>query len=291
MRDANLAARPEQKANAGSCSVLVCSCDAYSDLWTPFFTLFWRNWPDCPYPVYLGANRSHYDDPRVQTLQAGSDESWSKSLRLFLNRIDTEYVLFLLEDFFLTQRVSTAEINRHLEALHAFSGTALRLFPNPPPDRRANGHDSIGSIHYLAPFRVSAQAGIWNRAALLNLLRDGENAWEFELNATARSRSNPDGFYCTLRPVLPYVHVVERGRWFPHAARRFREANIGCNFEARSIMPASMAATKAVHSVFQGVANRMRNLWLRTQPVRTQPVRTPPVRTPPGGHPCHGSRS
>ena len=38
------------------CSVLVPSCDAYADLWIPFFALFWRYWSDCPFPVYLGTN-------------------------------------------------------------------------------------------------------------------------------------------------------------------------------------------------------------------------------------------
>ena len=38
------------------CSILVVSCDRYRDLWTPFFTLFQRYWPDCDMPVYLGTN-------------------------------------------------------------------------------------------------------------------------------------------------------------------------------------------------------------------------------------------
>jgi len=43
-------------ADRANCSILIPSCDKYSDLWRPFFTLFWRHWPDCPFPVYLGSN-------------------------------------------------------------------------------------------------------------------------------------------------------------------------------------------------------------------------------------------
>lgn len=248
-----------------TCSVLVSSCDAYSDLWTPFFTLFWRYWPDCPYPVHLGTNRAQYDDARVRTLKAGKDESWSKNLRFFLNQIDSECVLLLLEDFFLTGRVSTAEVSKQIETLRCLNGTVLRLFPNPPPEMPVKDYPSIGSIHPMAPFRVSAQAAIWKRASLLDLLRDEENAWEFERNGTTRTQGNPDGFYCTYRPTLPYIHVVEQGCWFWHAARRFRRANIGCNFAARPIIPARTAAKKAVRSAIQGVANRIRAFRLRTQ--------------------------
>ena len=280
MHDSSLASRREcmdvVDAPSETCSVLVSSCDAYSDLWTPFFNLFWRNWPDCPYRVYLGTNWAHHDDQRVRTLNAGDDESWSKNLRFFLNQIGSEYVLLLLEDFFLTRRVSTEAVAKNVSALRALNGTALRLFPNPPPDNRVDGYESIGSIHRFAPFRVSAQAGIWKRESLLALLRDEENAWEFERKATVRSRGSASGFYCTLQPILPYVHVVEQGRWFWHAARRFRKANIGCNFETRAIIPAWTAAKKTARSMVQGVANRLRNWRLRTQT---------------GGEACHGSRS
>jgi len=280
MHDSSLAAHREWvdvvDAAYETCSVLVSSCDAYSDLWTPFFNLFWRNWPDCPYSVYLGTNWAHHDDPRVRTLNAGDDESWSKNLRFFLNQISSEYVLLLLEDFFLTRHVSTEAVSKHVSALRALNGTSLRLFPNPPPDNRVNGYESIGSIHPLAPFRVSAQAGIWKREGLLALLRDDENAWDFERNATARSRTSASGFYCTLQPILPYVHVIEQGRWFWYAARRFQQANIGCNFEARPVIPAWIAAKKTARSMMQGVANRMRNFRMRMET---------------GGDPCHGSRS
>ncbi len=83
-----------------ACSILVVSCDRYRDLWAPFFTLFQRYWPDCDMPVYLGANFVQAEFAGVRTLKAGDDESWSKGLRFFLENIQTEYVLLMLEDFF-----------------------------------------------------------------------------------------------------------------------------------------------------------------------------------------------
>ena len=53
-------------------SVLVISCDRYADLWRPFFELFWRHWPDCQGPVYLGSNFTDYSDPRVQTIKVNT---------------------------------------------------------------------------------------------------------------------------------------------------------------------------------------------------------------------------
>ena len=63
--------------NTTECSVLISSCDAYADLWRPFFTLFWLNWDDCPFPVYLSTNELHYPDRRVTTLNAGPEAVWT----------------------------------------------------------------------------------------------------------------------------------------------------------------------------------------------------------------------
>ena len=230
-----------------TCSVLVVSCDRYSDLWQPFFSQFWRYWPDCPFPVYLGVNQKPYSSARVRVIQAGEDRSWTSNLRFFLNQADSTYVLLLLEDFFLSKAVRTSEIRRQLAALDDLQGAMLRLIPNPPPNSRISGYFSFGGIHPLAPFRVSAQAAIWNRTKLLDLLDDRENPWEFESNATVRSRRQTDGFFCTYRPMIRYRHVIERGEWFWTAARFYKKQNIGCDFEARPVMTPGIALRKYIN--------------------------------------------
>jgi hypothetical protein len=68
-------------------SVLVVSCDAYQDLWKPFFSCFFKFWPDCPFPVYLGANFKKYEDDRVQTILIGQDLDYSTNLLMMLKQI------------------------------------------------------------------------------------------------------------------------------------------------------------------------------------------------------------
>ncbi len=221
---------------APSCAVLVMSCDAYQDLWLPFFTLFWRYWSDCPFPVYLGTNTANYQNSRVTTLPVG-DHEWSKRLRLCLEQIDADYVLLLLEDYFLNEPISTKSIRRNLEALDALAGIVLRLYPLPTgPDIAVPGHAGIGVIHPLAPYRMSAQPSIWNRLELLQLLVDDESIWDFEWQGSVRSRERSGGFYATEGKAFPHRHVVERGEWFWNAARYFGKQQIGCDLTARPVM-------------------------------------------------------
>jgi hypothetical protein len=235
---------PEASAEspAGLCAVLVPSCDAYSDLWAPFFALFWRFWPDCPFPVYLGANAGTFDHPRVIALPSNQGTNWANRVREHVAAVPTPYVLLVLEDFFWRRPTPTGEVLSLLQALRRLDGEMLRLTNRPPPDHRVPGYPAIGRIDPGAPFRASTQAAIWRRATLLHLLAPGESIWEFEVGGSRRSDQWPDGFYSTWDQVLPYAyHVVEKGKWFRHEARRFARMGIGCDFAARPVMTRSEA--------------------------------------------------
>jgi hypothetical protein len=228
-----------------SCAVLIMSCDGYSDLWPPFFNLFWRYWSDCPWPVYLGTNQRSFSDERVVTIAAGETE-WSQRLRFCLNRIDTDFVLLLLEDYFLDRPVSTSLLLQNLATLANLNGSQLRLFPIPGPDCRLSSHPALGTIHPRAAYRVSTQAAFWIRTHLLDLLADNESIWQFEWNATHRSRSLTARYYATNKPLIHYRQVVERGEWFRGAARYFRIQKIGCDFTARPIMNRRLALKRSI---------------------------------------------
>src|SRR5438046_834256 len=88
-------------------AVLIASCDKYSDVWPPFFSLFRKFWADCPFNVYLLNNTVSADFTNVSNLLIGEDQSWSDSLRRALLRLNEDYVLIFLDDLFLIDFVDT----------------------------------------------------------------------------------------------------------------------------------------------------------------------------------------
>jgi glycosyltransferase involved in cell wall biosynthesis len=198
-------------------------------------------------------------------LNAGPAAPWGRSLRYFLNELDCENVLLLLEDFFLSKTVGTAAMLEHLAALRSLRGTVLRLHPDPPPTIKVKESPLLGEQHRLAPFRVSLQASIWDRRALLGLLRDDESPWQFELQGTIRAQAQPHGFYCTRKQALPYRHVAEKGEWFWTAARHYRQQNIGCDFSARRVMGPLTAARKSILTGLRRLRGRLLMLPMRSR--------------------------
>src|SRR3989344_5493514 len=96
------------------CTVVASSFDGNEDLWKPFFTFFFRYWPDCPYPVYLISNFKRFDHSRVTTLTVGTDRKWASNLLMALDQIPSAYIVYLQDDYFLTEKIDTAYIQKLL---------------------------------------------------------------------------------------------------------------------------------------------------------------------------------
>lgn len=225
---------PEQ---TGDNAVLVISCDKYQDLWASFFILFFRYWPDCPFPVYLVANHTVYSDNRVRTIKIGRDRNWSSNLAKALRLINSHIVLVVLEDYMLNEPVNTDRIMKLVEYMRRKEAGCLRLFPMPGPDRICNDNSGVGELAKGAPYRLSLQAALWDRETLLSLLRWGESAWELEVRGTPRTCQLAQTFLSvtTASPAISYLNAVVKGRWQPEVLEFCRKEGVPLDISRREI--------------------------------------------------------
>jgi hypothetical protein len=213
--------------------VLVVSCDRYSDLWRPFFELFWRQWPNCPGPVYLGTNFESYDDPRVATLRVGTDVNWAAGVTSMLDRIGGEYVIVMLEDFLLMQTVDNARIERLADVAVSEQVGCLRLYSIFPPETGMTRYPELGSFAPGEKWRITAQAAIWRVDTLRRLLVPGFTAWDFELVGSQMSDYMPDRIWGVLQPALVYDQAVEKGKWRPQGLAICDAAGVRVDLDKR----------------------------------------------------------
>ena len=241
-------------------AILVTSCDKYQDLWEPFFTLFFRYWPDCPYPVYLGTNHLRYDNNRVKTIGVGDDTDWSSSFRCMLEQIPQPYVIVLIEDYLLTQHIDTTVIEGLITYMEDKGAGCLRLYPCPGPDLPCSDNPLGGEISKGADYRLSLQAAIWNKQTLLELLRDGESAWELELNGTKRTNDLDVPFLCvTGNSPIPYFCTgVVKGKWVREAVELCEKEGIEVDLTVRSVQtPVDRFLRSEIISKLIGVIKRL----------------------------------
>ena len=198
-----------------NCVVLVSSYDDAHDLWQPFFTLFFRFWPDCPFPVYLISNYQRYEDQRVASILIGKDKGWATNIKRTLKQIHTPYVICMLDDCFLEKMTDTKYINSLIEFMQEKKIGYISLFPTTAPTDGPFPSD-LNLVEKSKGFnRVALQAGLWDKNILSGLLKDGETPWDMEIEGSIRSNNIEAPFLTVKEPVVYYNarSAVIRGKW------------------------------------------------------------------------------
>ncbi|MGE0496644.1 MAG: hypothetical protein AB7O72_02320 [Ramlibacter sp.] len=202
-------------------------------MWEPLFSLFFRHWPDCPYPVYLVANHQRCEHPRVQTLLAGDDKDWTSTLCAAIAQVPHSRVLFWIDDAFPDKPVVTQRVESLVEDFNSAGMKFLRLRPDPRPSQWTP--QGYGILDKVAAYRVTLFATLWERDTLQAILRPGESAWQFEIDGTERSR-DLDGFFATGEAVFSYQHGVERGIWIRPTAHALERQGFALDYTRRPLM-------------------------------------------------------
>lgn len=200
-------------------SIYVSSCDKYSWLWPSFFYYFNKFWHDCPYKLYLGSETMKFDDKNVTTLNAGRDIPWGQMTRSNLEKIDTKYVLVMLDDFLLENYVDSKLIDAILHMTIQMNANHVRL-NELGVKKKLKVHEIISSFTAvkssnnitISAYIVSLQAAIWNRKFLLSILRDEESPWEFEIKGSERVQNVEKFYYLDKTPLFyHYGGIVNQG--------------------------------------------------------------------------------
>ncbi len=228
-------------------SVLVSSCDAYKDLWDPFFYFLNNNWPELKdKEIVLNTEKEKYTYKNLKILTFSFDVSkeeytWSKRLKLHLEKIEKEYVLLLLDDFFVESEVLDEKINFCVNEMEkdkniVHFGFVPTLWENIDDNRYCD----FELRKRNSPFRVNTQAGLWRRSEIIALIREHESPWDFEVFASIRSRLRKGKYYVAKsgeKQVFNYDWfnggAVHRGKWTESAVKLLNKHNINIDLEKR----------------------------------------------------------
>ncbi len=223
---------------------LVSSFDDFADCWPPFLHGLRRYWPACPYPVAFITNYLDVPATEARAIKVGVDRGWSANTLLALERIDSPYILYTHEDFWISRTVDTAAIEAYVSLLDSGSVDYIRLYPCPPPNTPFPSDSRLGSLAPGAAYRTSLQMALWRRSVLTSLIREGETPWQFEVLGTERSRSFGERFLSVRPHWTPqgerYHHgidyvctAVNKGRWSRAARRYARQEGLQIDFSKR----------------------------------------------------------
>lgn len=206
----------------GTCTVVVCSNDKYEDTWYPFFTVLKDRWKDNPFPIVLNTESKTFSMPGilVRTLHLYKPEErvqWGKRLKDTLRSLDSEYVIILLEDFFLERDVDTQKVLQCISWMDQDPGIACFNFYKTQCGRKKSKYPDFMQRKQFSQYRFNAQACLWRRKDLIHFIRNDEDPWVWEAAGNCRSFRIRKKFYCcadNAKMAFEYhLPGIVRGKW------------------------------------------------------------------------------
>ena len=221
------------------CTVVVCSCDRYSDLLRPFITLYRRYWPDCPFETVLVTETAPQIDGFDRIMACGGGMNWASRLVKALGKIATPYVLMLCDDYFLSKSVDTAGVVARLNQAKKYDAANLRMIPNPEPKAGNSKPAGDGLFEYLkdTAYCIATQAGFWNREFLLELARGKSSIWEFERYGSFAVGGEKRPLLVTPTKEFPFIDAVHKGHWEKFGVKCLADNKIEYDFTKRGLPP------------------------------------------------------
>ena len=161
-------------------SVLIYSCDAYSDVWAPFFKLFFKYW-ECPYRVYITAETKKCYASGVTTIN--TEGTWTERMQKAVRELPTKYVIGMCEDFFFRRRVKQEIIEkciRYMEHDHEAGCFNFEKECEPGINLISSEYENFGIKPPGHHFQKSCMPTLWRRGYLERLLDCKLDAWSWE---------------------------------------------------------------------------------------------------------------
>jgi len=222
-------------------SIIIMSCDPYSDVWDSMTETFDRFWPHCPFEVYLCSENKKFEHTWIKNIRTEKRMGWGEMLDFVLKKVNTPYVIYMQEDYLLKSTINNDQVFTWLTFFESTRAAYLRMLPWPNPDLLFENRTDVGLISEKDPFRTSLQCAVWDKCVLQKLVKVDESGWDFEANSGARTQGMNRPFlslkaevdYATMNdltyPIDYFATGVLHGKWMREAIFYFRK--IGVNID------------------------------------------------------------
>lgn len=205
-------------------SMMISSCENYSDLWENHITLLRENWPDRTIKATIVTDRKHDGELKgVNIFPAGDELEMPQRIKEFLPRINTEYVLITLDDYYINKPIENAKIIRAVKIMDKLSLDYLRFWPYPHEKRRVDGLKNMHWIELEGNYKVNLYPGIWRKSFLEKTLKESLSAWEYEVTLTKIARECGARCAYSTNDEFPILDVIRKGKLL-HPAKRYLDS-------------------------------------------------------------------
>lgn len=213
-------------------AVFIVSFDGYSDVWPAFFSIFDKYWSECPFKIYFVTNFKTYNYKNVINICVGEEISWFDRVRTAINQVEEEYILFMLEDYFIGQKVENTDLYEIIDYIEQKKLKYYRLIDNPYCERKFDTERPyISAIPTDNVYNINLQLSIWKKTFFIDSLNkiNGITPWDFEI-LFKKNMSGDALEYANCcvdkRDIFNIKNGVIQGKWVPDTIKYFDKQGI-----------------------------------------------------------------
>jgi hypothetical protein len=190
-------------------SVLVGSCDEYYNLLRNFDILFKKYWlPKTK--NFLVTETIPFDNPHYEIVLAGK-VTWGQRILTALEQIDTKYVFFILEDYYLSEYFTEERVINHLNLLEKHNGDKIMFEILDREYTLENIDNNLYKFNINSKYLNSVQPSIWKTDFLKKSLSPMFSPWDFETIGNNLTKKLNPTILLNAIPQRTYFNFVRRG--------------------------------------------------------------------------------
>ena len=199
-------------------TMLVNSCDAYEDLWQPFFTLLKRYFAPLDMRILLNTESQdfHFEGLNIECVHS-SAATYGERMTDALRRVKTEYTLLMLDDFFLREPVKMDRLHDLVRWMDAdrdivyFSSDITEALYDWEVDR----YPGYRRLPVGNRYTLNMQAAVWRTDKFAEYWNHKVSPWDWEERCNVLTAAHPkDKFYCVLNEEARFLNYgYHKGQW------------------------------------------------------------------------------
>ena len=210
--------KKNKKINSSEVTILVNSCDAYSDVVEIFKLALNEFWPDNPFKVVINNESNeilNYSKKEKLT------KSWGERLINILEKINTPFTILLFDDFILEGVVDTDKIYSVINLL--IEDAKSSVFYLNAACVKDHNDDIINDYRLLkdkVDYRLNSVPSVWKTEELIRYTEKIDNPWSWEVFGSYRTFNNKRNFYSSssqTKNIFKFNYnkggAIYRGKW------------------------------------------------------------------------------
>ncbi|QVY66632.1 hypothetical protein [Polaribacter sp. Q13] len=232
-------------------SIFISSSDAYADLWPVFFDLFHKYWPQYKGDIYLNTESKTYQHTKLNIIctNVGQHNSFGKTFKKGLDRVETDYVLLMMIDHIFMADVNHAKMIEYFNYFKDQNIDAMYLTQQGYRELEKTNFKDIDIIVPPTQFMFSFQISFFKKRVLKKMVLPHENPWTSEIYGSKRVNKMKLKFTCISKTAqLPIIYdlsgCLNKGKWLANAKEHLDSINYYVDYSKRGFYTKTQSPLK-----------------------------------------------